>query len=148
MPNIGGGALGDGGALFAYGGESESGRERPIVSKPNPRNANGSRYRKGRAALRARGEPCWICRAFGRAGDIDYSLPARHPYSFELDHLVPISKGGDPYDPRNQAATHRCCNEWRSNKSVEEVLAIARGDAAAPRPPRASSVQGNVSREW
>ena len=118
------------------------------MSKPNPRNANGSRYRKGRAALRARGEPCWICRAFGRAGDIDYSLPARHPYSFELDHLVPISKGGDPYDPRNQAATHRCCNEWRGNRSVEEVMAIARSDAIAPRPPRASGVQGRVSREW
>jgi len=147
VPNIGGRSRRRG-RPFCVWGESASGRGRQIVSKPNPRNANGSRYRKGRAALRARGEPCWICRAFGRAGDIDYSLPARHPYSFELDHLVPISKGGDPYDPRNQAATHRCCNEWRGNRSVEEVMAIARGHDAAPRPPRASSVQGSVSREW
>lgn len=78
-----------------------------------------------RARLAARREPCWICRAFGLPGDIDYSLPAGDPRSFELDHLVPVSKGGAPYDLRNCAASHRSCNEWRSNRSVAEVMEIA-----------------------
>ena len=55
--------------------------------------------------------------------------------SFELDELVPVSKywlGGYPspeacaMDYANNAATHRCCNNWRKNKTVEEVMRIAR----------------------
>ena len=60
----------------------------------------------------------------GRPDEIDYTLPAGHPYSFEMDELIPISKGGLPtYE--NSDATHRCCNQWRGNKSVEKVLEIA-----------------------
>lgn len=92
----------------------------------NPRRANGSRRDATLRWLRRQQQPCWICRAFGRPAAIDYSLPARHPMSFECDELVPVSKGGSPYDRRNVAATHRRCNEWRSAKSVAEVLAIAK----------------------
>lgn len=88
--------------------------------------------------LRSQGRPCWICRAFGRSGAIDYTLPARHPLSFEVDELVPVSKGGSPTSRQNVDATHRACNEWRGNKSVEEVLALAakaRGSASPARDP-------------
>ncbi|MGN0056461.1 MAG: HNH endonuclease [Atopobiaceae bacterium] len=95
------------------------------MAKRNPRSSNGGRYRAVRARLKAMRQPCWICREFGRAGDIDYSLPAGDPRSFELDHLEPVSKGGSLYDLRNCAATHRACNEWRGSKSVAEVKAIA-----------------------
>lgn len=91
----------------------------------NVRRANGHRRDMTVAWLRAQHRPCWICRAFGKSGTIDYSLPARHPLSFECDELVPVSRGGSPYDRANVDAAHRCCNQWRSNKSVEEVLAIA-----------------------
>jgi hypothetical protein len=85
--------------------------------------------------MKAEGRECWICKAFGRPAAIDYSLPARHPLSFELDELIPVSKywlGG--YESReqcaldynNNAATHRCCNNWRKNKTVDEVLKLAR----------------------
>ncbi len=93
----------------------------------NIRNANGSARRKLRARLRAEHRGCWICRAFGRPDAIDYDLPARHPMSFEVDELIPVSKGGSPLDYRNVDATHRACNQWRSNRSVDEVIAIARG---------------------
>jgi len=43
-----------------------------------------------------------------------------------VDYLVPVSMGGDLYDRDNIDATHRCCNQWRSNRSVEEVMEIAR----------------------
>ena len=94
--------------------------------------------------LRSQGRPCWICRAFGRSGSIDYSLPARHPLSFEMDELVPVSKGGSPTSRSNVDATHRCCNEWRSNKSVEEVLAIAAKSRGAA-PPASEPVRGVTS---
>jgi hypothetical protein len=121
----------------------------------NPRTKNGNERRKLRAWLKAQGRPCWICRAFGRPGDIDYSLPPGHPYSFEVDELVPVSRFAEggyssptacSLDRRNVDATHRCCNEWRGNKSVDEVLALARGRGQSP--PRASRLEGPCSRQW
>jgi hypothetical protein len=93
----------------------------------NIRYANGSARRKVVAWLRSQGRGCWICRAFGRDDRIDYSLPAGHPMSFECDELVPVSKGGSPIDPANVDAAHRRCNQWRGNKSVAQVMAIAHG---------------------
>ncbi len=50
--------------------------------------------------------------------------------SFEADHLIPLDKGGtDDFD--NLDATHRQCNIWRRDKSVAEVLAIARRERSA-----------------
>ncbi len=80
------------------------------------RYANGSARRKVRAWLKAQGRPCHIC---GRA--IDYSLPAGHPMSFEVDEIVPVSKGGSPIDRSNVAPAHRICNERRGNKSLRRV---------------------------
>ena len=109
----------------------------------NPRYANGSARNKVRNRLKAEERGCWICRAFGRPDRIDYSLPACHPMSFEVDELAPVSKWeqyGYPsakacaLDYSNLDATHRQCNIWRGNKSVEEVLSIARGRAQAERP--------------
>ena len=91
----------------------------------NPRYANGSARRKLRARLKAEGRECWICKAFGRPADIDYSLPHTHPMSFVVDELIPVSKGGSPLDYDNVAAAHRCCNGWRSNKSVDTVMNLA-----------------------
>lgn len=100
----------------------------------NPRRANGSRRSANRARLAAEGRGCWICRAFGRPDAIDYSLPPRHPMAFEVDELVPVSRyweggysspGECALDYANCDATHRKCNNWRKNRSVAEVLAIA-----------------------
>ena len=109
----------------------------------NPRYADYQGRVNLRRWLRAQGRPCWICRAFGRTGTIDYSLPARHPLSFEVDELVPVSKGGSPTSRSNVDAAHRCCNQWRGNRSVEEVLRIARGQGAPP--PLTSAVEGVTS---
>lgn len=38
--------------------------------------------------------------------------------SFECDELVPVSRGGSPYDPANVDAAHRICNEKRGNKPL------------------------------
>ena len=83
------------------------------------RYANGSRRRALVARVRALGAPCHICGL-----PIDYSLPGGHQLSYELDELVPVSKGGSPIDPSNVAPSHRCCNAWRGNKSIDRVAAI------------------------
>jgi hypothetical protein len=71
-----------------------------------------------------------------------------------MDELVPVSKyqlGGYPsaeaaaLDYNNLAAAHKVCNEWRSNKTVDEVMAIARGERKKTHKPPS---QHNTSRDW
>lgn len=51
---------------------------------------------------------CWIC------GDpIDMALPYQHRMAFTLDHLVPISRGGD-LDGETKPA-HLSCNSSRGD---------------------------------
>lgn len=80
------------------------------MGKPNPRRANGSRRDKLRRRVAALGLPCALC-----GKPIDYSLPAGHPMSYELDEIVPVSLGGSPLDPRNVQPAHRSCNQRKGN---------------------------------
>ena len=113
-------------------------------SGSNPRRANGHRRDMTVKWVRSQRRPCWICVAFGKSGAIDYSLPAGHPYAFECDELVPVSRGGSPFSRSNVDAAHRCCNQWRSNKTVEEVMRIARKRAGGKRP----QARIETSRDW
>lgn len=91
----------------------------------NPRRANGAKRTALRNRVKAMGLPCHLC---GR--EIDYSLTTwidpkdgrvkRHPWSFELDEIVPVSKGGSPFDFDNVAPAHRICNQRRGNKPLRK----------------------------
>ena len=86
----------------------------------NPR--NGRPYRRLVAAMKATGGPCWLC-----GHNIDTRLTEKHPLSFTLDHVVPLSKGGDLLDPANARAAHRSCNSARGNRtSVKQPRASRR----------------------
>ena len=115
-----------------------------MSGKANPRYAKSGARTKLRRRLMAEGRGCWICRAFGRPDAIDYTLPSRHPRSFEVDDLVPVSLGGNATSYENVDAAHRECNNWRGNKTVAQVLEIAaraRGEAAR-------RGHDECSREW
>ncbi|MEI5036034.1 HNH endonuclease [Streptomyces sp. S1A(2023)] len=85
----------------------------------NPR--NGRPYRRLVAALKAAGHPCARC-----GHNIDPSLDARHPMSFTLDHVVPLSRGGDLLDPANARSMHRRCNSARGNRIGPQPLKTTR----------------------
>lgn len=75
---------------------------------------NGRPYRRLVAAVKALGLPCWIC---------GHNIPAnvdgrRHPLAFTLDHLIPLSRGGDLCDPANARSAHRRCNSARGNRTT------------------------------
>lgn len=80
------------------------------MSKQNPRRSNSTRRNRLRRQVAERGAPCALC-----GKPIDYALPAGHPMSYELDEIVPVSKGGDPYDPANVQPAHRICNQRKGN---------------------------------
>jgi 5-methylcytosine-specific restriction endonuclease McrA len=90
----------------------------------NPRYSNGALRRKNRARLKAMGCPCGICG--GRLGPIHYDEPSdsKHPLSFVIDEIIPISRFKEfGYDSKRQAAedwnnlqaAHYICNQQKSN---------------------------------
>ena len=79
----------------------------------NPRNANGYRRRKARAWVLATFDYCGICGL-----PVNKNLPAGHPFAPEVDEIIPISRGGSPYDHENLRLVHRICNERRGNKLI------------------------------
>ena len=89
----------------------------------NPRRVNGYKRDMLRKRVAAMGLPCALC-----GQPIDYTLTTyidpkdgkrkRHPLSYELDEIVPISKGGSHVDPDNVQPTHRICNQKRGNKTL------------------------------
>lgn len=70
--------------------------------------ARRDRHRKQIAKGRP---PCAIC-----GGDIDYDTTDHlDPYSFTVDHIIPLAKGGaDTLD--NKQPAHRKCNRDKSDK--------------------------------
>ena len=78
----------------------------------NPR--NGRPYRRLVAAQKALGLPCARC-----GGYINPNLDPRSPWSFTLDHIVPLSRGGSLLDPANARSAHRRCNSARGNRITQ-----------------------------
>ena len=96
----------------------------------NPRYANGNQRRKNRARIKAAGGPCGICR--GALGPIRYNEPsdARHPLSFVVDEIHPVSKwrqfGYDSpeaaaADFDNLQAAHWICNARKGARTGAEA---------------------------
>ena len=54
---------------------------------------------------------CAIC-----SGYIDVTLPAFEPLACEVDHIVPISRGGPPYELENLQLSHTKCNRQKGSK--------------------------------
>ncbi|MBR1829182.1 MAG: HNH endonuclease [Atopobiaceae bacterium] len=85
----------------------------------NPRYRNPKRRHTMRVRIMRRGDPCALC-----GKPIDYSLPRGHPMAYELDEIIPISRGGSPIDPDNLQATHAICNRRKGNKLPDEQLRV------------------------
>lgn len=85
----------------------------------NPRKANGNARKKIRDRWRAIGAPCALC-----GKPIDYNLGLvktpgggmrPHPMSFVVDEIIPVSKGGSPFEFSNTRPAHWICNARRGD---------------------------------
>lgn len=47
---------------------------------------------------------------------------ARGDLAAEIDHIVPLKLGGDPFELENLAVTHRICNRIKGSKTAEELF--------------------------
>ena len=122
------------------------------MAKVNQRRQNGNARDKLRARVRAEQRPCHLC-----GHRIDYAAHYLSPTAYVLDELVPVSRGGSPFDYSNVDAAHRCCNQWRGNKPVNQGVKamcrrryereIMRRKPAEPKE-RKPSVTYQTSRKW
>lgn len=96
----------------------------------NPRYSNGSQRRRFRARFKAMNAPCGICG--GRLGEIHYDEPsdAKHPLSFVIDEIIPVSRWREfgyespqavASDWQNLQSAHYICNQMKSNKLPQEI---------------------------
>src|SRR5690348_11568303 len=67
-----------------------------------------------RRAIRRTKPPCGIC-----GGDIDYAPASPDPGSFEVDHIVPLARGGTD-TLENKQASHRACNRDKWHKAADD----------------------------
>lgn len=53
------------------------------------------------------------------------SLRYPDPMSWSCDEIVPVSRGGSPYDRDNVAEAHLVCNERRGNRMDCDAKTLA-----------------------
>lgn len=115
----------------------EQEKENKKKKKYNPRTKNGNARKKLRERIKMQGRDCAIC---GRP--IDYTLPAGHPWSYELDEIIPVSLGGNPLDIKNVQPTHRTCNQAKGNKLMKNSINIPKTNK------KVNIGQIKTSKEW
>lgn len=70
---------------------------------------------------------CAIC-----GNPIDMTAPAKSPLACEVDHIIPVSRGGAPYDVDNLQLTHAKCNRQKSNRIKEDYDGLDAGENICP----------------
>ena len=126
------------------------------MARYNPRRSNGNLRNKLRQRLKAQGNECGICH--GRLGPIHYDEPSdsKHPLSFVVDEIIPVSKwqacGYDSpeaaaKDWNNLQAAHWCCNAAKGNKinfNIGDIDNNKDSATTSQKPIRANIIDG----EW
>ena len=77
---------------------------------------NSATRDRHRARIRRDEPACHIC-----GKPIDYTLPHLDPWSFVIDHVKPLAKGGDD-TLANIKAAHRECNSKKRARLIAPIV--------------------------
>lgn len=61
-----------------------------------------------------------VCAICGRP--VDFSRKFPDPWSKTIDHIIPVSKGGNPLDLDNLQLAHLQCNRMKSTKLLQPQI--------------------------
>ena len=73
-------------------------------------NSNGHQWRKAKNTILKTQTYCHLC-----GHTVNKQLPAGHPMAPEIDHIIPLARGGAKTALSNLALTHRSCNLRKSD---------------------------------
>ena len=110
----------------------------------NARSTNATRWKRLRGRVFAEEDVCHLC-----LRPVDKSLPHLDPGAPELDHIVPLSMGGDMFARENNRLAHRICNQRKGNRTTTtptEQPTAAQG--TEPYSPQWNAVMFPVTRDW
>lgn len=86
--------------------------DRPVYGvRPERNPAIRSQWEAAKRQVLATQSVCGIC-----GKPVDKSLKYPHPMSATVDHIIPVSKRGDPVSIDNLQLAHRYCNRMKSDK--------------------------------
>lgn len=68
------------------------------------------------AAIATKDHVCYLC---GRPID---KLSGTEPLSLQVDHVIPVSRGGPVFDLDNLMLTHKICNQIKGSKFLGEKV--------------------------
>jgi len=105
------------------------------TARVDPRKVNFQLRETLRKKVYAAQDHCGIC-----GYEVDKTLPAGTPLSPELDEIIPVARGGSPYDIDNLQLTHRRCNRMKGTKLMDEMKGDAVGEQSVNPTP--------ISRDW
>ena len=95
--------------------------KKPILCKTTRTDrdpSNRALFEHNKKVILATQSICGIC---GRP--VDKSLKFPHPMSATVDHIIPVSRNGDPCSLDNLQLAHRYCNRLKSDKIILEPRA-------------------------
>ena len=72
-------------------------------------------WKRIRRVILAEESNCGIC-----GKPVDKDMPARLPGSPEVDHRIPLERGGHPTERSNLMLTHKLCNQKKSNRMMTD----------------------------
>lgn len=90
---------------------------KPKKTYKDPRKTHPELRASIRRRVYAMYDHCAIC---GR--EVDTTLKPGTPLSPELDEIIPVSRGGSPYDIDNIQLTHKICNLRKGSKMPGDEL--------------------------
>ena len=87
-------------------------KDRPTLSKRPEKEAGLRRlYDQNKKIILATQSVCGIC-----GKPVDKSIKYPDPMSPTVDHIIPVSRNGDPIALDNLQLAHRYCNRMKSDK--------------------------------
>ncbi len=78
-------------------------------------------------AIASKDPVCALC-----GNPIDMEAKPYSPLALEVDHIIPVSRGGAPYDIDNLQLTHHRCNRQKFNRLRTDYDLENQGDNICP----------------
>jgi 5-methylcytosine-specific restriction endonuclease McrA len=122
-------------ACPAQGTSCHAPKAQPMTSRTPPGRQNDARWKTAKArAIRDSDGYCQLC------GNALVDAPRSTPWATEVDHILPLSQGGDPFDPGNLRALHRQCHQRRDQPRALPTVCLW--------PDCAATKTGSVCHPW